>query len=289
MINVIDVYDSYRQVIADNMNKSCDEKINVWQDFHQKNYPELLGKCTNYYEEDGYNWMKVARESVFPRRKEDYPYMEKAHENLLKVLENISKRVQEVFNIDLDINVVIYAGLCNAAGWVDEYEGKRTVLFGIDKMAELRWHDLEKIDCLVCHELCHVIHFFIRGEVIPEEASINKYNYGIWDLYEEGFAQYFEEKISRYHKDSRGENWSYECEKNEKKLKKLYLEALEDSEKGTRDFFGDWYKVLGISDTGYYMGAKFIEGLNDRYDVKTIAVMDPVSIENEVLKYLERA
>jgi len=77
------------------------------------------------------------------------------------------------------------------------------------------------------------------------------------------------------------------CEKLEKELKLKYVEALKDKEKGTRDFYGDWFKVLGISDVGYFLGAKLIGELSKRYVIEDIAAMDFVNIEKEVLRFLE--
>lgn len=62
--------------------------------------------------------------------------------------------------------------------------------------------------------------------------------------------------------DSRGSEWFERCKMNEKQLKKLYLTALSDKEKGPHDFYGDWFQVVGISDTGYYLGAEFIKLLD---------------------------
>lgn len=61
----------------------------------------------------------------------------------------------------------------------------------------MNWHTKEKIEPLLAHELCHVIHFEIRGDdYLPKNVEQNKYNKGIWNLYEEGFAQYFENVLT---------------------------------------------------------------------------------------------
>src|SRR5699024_3544675 len=140
---------------------------------------------------------------------------------------------------DLDINIVLYCGLLNSAGWVDEYNGKRAILYGIDKIAELGWHTMDKLKPLLSHELCHVFHFELRGEdTLPSDIEENKYNEGIWRIYTEGFAQFFQQKLLNKEADSRGIEWEGICGLNEDRLKKLYLEVLNDSEKGTNYFFG---------------------------------------------------
>lgn len=126
---------------------------------------------------------------VFNRTKTDFDKMIEAHVNILNVIDSINIRIDKLLELNLDINIVLYCGLCNSAGWVNTYDNKRAVLFGIDKIAELNWHAMEKIETLVAHELCHVVHFQIRGkDDLPDDVEVNNYNRGIWNLYEEVFA-----------------------------------------------------------------------------------------------------
>lgn len=127
-----------------------------------------------------------------------------------------------------------------------------------------------------------------KGEdKLPSSIDSNIYNEGIWYLYEEGFAQFFQYKLLDKEVDSRGKEWFDICRANERQLKNLYLKALFDEEKGTQDFFGDWFKVLGISDAGYYLGTEFIRRLNTQYNIEYIAKMQFEEIENEVNKFLK--
>lgn len=286
MVNVIDAFGEFKNILEKNLNKSTEDKLQLWIKYYEKNYPELKEKCTCDYEKDGYSWKEVAVNKVFNRVAEDFCFMIEAHENLLKVLKDIEERVIKVFHVEIDINIVLYSSLGHAAGWVDECEGKRAIIFGIDKIAELRWQTTDQLDSLVCHELSHVVHYYIRNEVIPKWAEENKYNNGIWNIYEEGFAQFFQHKLSYAKVDSRGEGWISICNENKDKLKKLYLEALKNDERGTNDFFGDWFQVLGISDAGYFLGAELIKGLSEKYDLKHIACMKKEDIEKVVLDFL---
>lgn len=286
MVNVIDAFGEFKNILEKNLNKSTQDKLQLWIKYYEKNYPELKEKCTCDYEKDGYSWKEVAVNKVFNRAAEDFCFMIEAYENLLKVLKDIEERVIKVFHVEIDINIVLYSSLGHAAGWVDEYEGKRAIIFGIDKIAELRWQTTDHLDSLVCHELSHVVHYYIRNEVIPKWAEENKYNNGIWNIYEEGFAQFFQHKLSYAKVDSRGECWISICNENKDKLKKLYLEALKNDERGTNDFFGDWFQVLGISDAGYFLGTELIKGLSEKYDLKHIACMKKEDIEKVVLDFL---
>ncbi len=287
MINIIDTFQEFRECFEDKLDLSIDDKIRIWQDCYISKYPELEKKCKDYYEEYDYSWKSVASELVFKRTKDDFNKMIKAHGNILEIMEEVNLNAKEVFNLDLQINIVLYCGLCNSAGWVDYYNGKRTILYGIDKIAELNWHTIDKLKSLLSHELCHVIHFEMRGEdYLPSNIERNNYNEGIWFIYGEGFAQFFQSKLLGSETDSRGSEWINKCKDKESQLKKLYLESLYDKDIGTRDFFGDWFKVLGISDVGYFLGAELIKELTNKYNMKTIAQLQFESIEKEVIDFL---
>lgn len=287
MINIIDTFKDFKICFQDKLHLSIEEKIELWQAAYISKYPELEEKLKVDYEDSGYSWRKIAEEMVFKRTREDFPRMLEAYDNILNVISTINSRAEEKFDLELNINIVLYAGLCNSAGWVDKFDGKRAILYGIDKIAELEWQDRVKISSLLSHELSHVVHFEIRGEdSLSENIEKSKYNKGIWNIYEEGFAQYIQGVISGSKTDSRGEGWTLECAEKEDELKKLYLEALYDKENGTKEFFGDWFKVLGISDAGYYLGSRMIESLTERYSTEEIAKLKFCDIEREVIDFL---
>ena len=70
-------------------------------------------------------------------------------------------------------------------------------------------------------------------------------------------------------------------------MKKLFLERLIHEEIGVQQFFGDWFKVLGVQDTGYFLGAKMMEGLSHHYTIEEIANLDLAEIELKVLSFLK--
>jgi hypothetical protein len=287
MINIIDTFKDFKSCFEGNLKLSVQEKIDLWKTSYINKYPELEQKLINDYESMGINWREYAEKNVFTRTEKDFNKMLAAYENIISTLDVINKKASDMLNMDFDINIVLYSGLLNSAGWVDKYQGKRAILYGIDKIAELNWHDQDKIEPLLAHELCHVIHFELRGEdSLTEDVENTKYNQGIWNLYEEGFAQYFENVLTGKEIDSRGEEWVNECSEKEVELKREYLKALNNTEIGTREFFGDWFKVLGISDAGYYLGSKFIEGLHDQYNIYDIAGLSFEEIRSKVNDFL---
>lgn len=289
LITIIDTFNEFKNNFENRLDVSIDEKILIWEKNYISRYPELEKKCKEDYESLGYHWKNIAKEMVFNRTKNDFPKMVQAHSNILEILDSVNKRVKDVFNIDLNINIVLYCGLCNSAGCVDTYDNKQAILFGIDKIAELNWHTKKKLEALLSHELCHVIHFEIRGEnELPKAVENNNYNYGIWRIYTEGFAQFYQHRLLGKEAYSRDEEWRIKCYNNMDKLKELYLKALYDEEKGVNEFFGDWYKVLGISDVGYFLGERLIAIQDKKYNVTEVAKLPFEDIEQEVMEFLKK-
>lgn len=64
---------------------------------------------------------------------------EKAHASFCRATGHLERFIYDRFGKGLDVNIVFCLGLCNAAGWVTEYQGKKTVLLGIEKIMELNW------------------------------------------------------------------------------------------------------------------------------------------------------
>lgn len=286
MINVIDAFYDFKEGFKDNLELSTEGKIELWEKIYSNKYPELLNKCKEDYINEGYKWDEIATKMVFNKTKSDFPRIVEAYDNINNIIPQINIKAYELFDIKLDINIVIYAGLCNSAGWVDVYDNKRAILYGVDKIAELDWHTIDKIEPLLAHELCHVIHFNMRDSANIIDNYNTNYEYGIWRIYIEGFAQFYQSKLMDKDIDSRGIEWINKCDENIDELKKLFLQALYDKEKGTNDFFGDWYTVMGISDVGYYLGKEFIKKLTDKYNLEYIATIELETIENELLEFL---
>lgn len=288
MIKIIETFKYFVECFEKKLDSSIEVKIDLWEKSYINKYPELEKKCKEDYEFSGYKWRDIAKSMVFNRTKDDFFKMKQANNNILLMMPSINENVQKIFGISLDINIVLYAGLCNSAGWVDYYEGKRAILFGLDKIAELNWHTVQKLAPLVSHELCHVIHFELRGEDnLPDLVEKNNYNIGVWRLYEEGFAQFYQNKFLLSENDCRGTEWAKKCIINKHELKKLYLSAMQEKGKGVQHFFGDWFEVLGISDTGYFLGAELIKELNKKYSAKFIAQLPFNRISEAVMKFLD--
>ena len=87
-----------------------------------------------------------------------HPALEKLHTSFSVVTDRLNERIKESFGNVLDIDIVLYVGLCNGAGWVTNIGGRDTILLGAEKILELGWQDLDSMYGLIYHELGHAFH-----------------------------------------------------------------------------------------------------------------------------------
>lgn len=284
-MQIIDTFDDFYQLFKDHLDEDVEDLIIRWEQYIS-NYPELEIKCKSDYLEFGYDWVEIATTKVFNRTKLDFNLMNLIHNRVKKLINPILLASAQTFHVEHFGNIVLYCGLGNGAGWVDTYQGKRAILFGLEKIAELNISQDEDLKSLIAHELCHVIHFELRGTDCLE-GELTLYHQGIWQLYIEGFAQYYQSKLLEQSDDYRGSEWVGQCAFLQDELKKLFLEGLTHEEIGIQKFFGDWFEVMGVQDAGYFLGAKMIEELSEQYTIEEIACLDLIEIESNILRFLK--
>ena len=57
---------------------------------------------------------------------------ERAHDSFCRATENLERSLYDKFDKSLDVDIIFYLGLCNGAGWVTEYRGRKAVFLGIE-------------------------------------------------------------------------------------------------------------------------------------------------------------
>ncbi len=240
-------------------------------------YPELFEKIKWDYERYKMNW----REYLKLLSKRNTEELGLAYEALLKALPEAEAKIGKLFSIKPgSYNVVIYVGLENGAGWVTEFMGKPSILFGLEAIAELKWY--EKLEGLIAHEFGHLIHWILRGEDVEKLEDE-----GMMWLYTEGFAQRIEDLTSSRPWHFEEEGWFKWCEENEALLKEEFLRRIREKEP-LNPFFGSWYQLFGRQFLGYYLGYKFILSLEERLQLEEIAKMDKRRVKREIMEFLER-
>lgn len=208
--------------------------------------------------------------------------LERLHINFIQVTKNLEKDIYNKFNTYLDVDIILYLGLCNGAGWFTKLNNKRVVLLGVEKIIELKWEDITPLKALIYHELGHAWHD------IQRDGNNTNNSPSLFQLYQEGIAMVFEQDIFNdtnfYHQYKAG--WLDWCLKNEEKIKKEFLRRIQSNE-STQDFFGDWCNYKGYSDVGYFLGTQFIRYMLKKYTFEEIAKMDILNILSGYVHYSE--
>lgn len=192
------------------------------------------------------------------------PSLDLLHNSFIKVTENLNARIIECFGNELDIEIVLYLGLCNAAGWVTNINGKDTILLGVEKIIELNWQNIDSMYGLIYHELGHAYHK--QHGILKQHCDDNKQNF-VWQLFTEGIAMYFEQVLvsdfNYYHQDVRG--WKEWCDNHFQQIITDFNNDLPTMDNLNQRYFGDWVNYHGYGDVGYYLGTKFVHYLIKKY------------------------
>ena len=260
-MKIINTCDKIKSVFADGFS------IDLWRKYAREISQELPSKCEN--DAKSYDFNKdvlPVLENALNNEKIDF-----VNKNFQSVIKTLNSNLDKLFDKEPDINIVLYLGLCNGAGWATTLDGKNTVLLGLEKIIELSWGDETNMRALILHEIGHLWHKLNGNLHIPEYTKRRK---GIAQLYCEGVAMVCEHILCGddefYHQDKNGWlNWCYE---NENDIKKEYLRRLNEKD-SVQDFFGDWCSYNGRSDVGYFLGCRFVRFLMKANSLKEIANM----------------
>ncbi|MCH4886749.1 hypothetical protein EZV73_04175 [Acidaminobacter sp. JC074] len=279
-MKIINTFEGILSLADEYKHLDCDY-IEIW-DKYMSEYPRLRDLC--YQDMLEFNQMDYVHRDADYALTSGLDKVKQASENFNKVSFLIKDRFNEFCPYGDQINLYFYMGLSNAAGWATEIDDVGTILIGAEKVVSLDWHGYSQMKNLIAHELAHEAHRLFRGESIdqtfdqPDMASI-------WQIYIEGFGQRAQQLISddsNYHQDDG--KWLEFCQSNEERLRSLYYE-LTINNKSTQDFFGDWCKIEGYSDIGYYLGSKWVDRLHETYSFEEIARFDYDKIKQEFIRF----
>ncbi len=236
--------------------------LTKWKDYADKWVPGAKNICLNDMRDcinGGFSWendyLPVLNSVMKDSMKRDG-----ALESFLKITEHLDDRIVEVFGKTIDVDVVLYLGLCNGAGWVTKINGKTTVLLGIEKIMELDWCDTDSMIGLIVHELGHVYHYQYGARQFKIDYLPDKF---LWQLFEEGVAMVFEQEIigntEYFHQDKNA--WKSWCDQNAELIKHSFYNDIKSMTRENQRYFGDWVSFEGHGDTGYYLGVLFLRFL----------------------------
>lgn len=272
--------DSFDQII-DLKNQYNDklEFLPVWKNYCNHVNPDLYQLC--FDDIKNYDFQKQVLPIIVDALYANFSLLQCAHDNYIKMQQELVDWSKEFFG-DIDIDVYFIVGLCNGAGWVTLVSGRPSIVLGVEKFVELRWHQYESMKSIISHEIGHAVHFNYRNNW-EEEYSDMKLK-SCFQLYSEGFAQYCQ-TMAVNNEVARGRDWEIWCQTNEEIIKAEYLHRL-DNAISTQDFFGDWCKVFDHSDLGYYLGLQFIRYLLKSKSLQEVAIIPIGEVEKELRQFL---
>lgn len=202
------------------------------------------------------------------------------------VMNGLDDRIWDLFHCRLDVEVILYLGLCNGAGFVTTCGEKTFVLLGIEKIIELDWCSLDDMQGLVWHELGHVYQKqFGKLECDFEDPS----DRFLWQLFTEGTAMCFEQMLAGdseyYHQDKNG--WKTYMDSHFTQLKRDFQHDLPDMKQRNQRYFGDWVDYHGYGDAGYYLGAKFMQYVLKNHSFNDILSLDIAEVRKLFFDFVE--
>jgi hypothetical protein len=277
MKNVINAFNDYHPIKYDALSL-----LNYWLTYMNQ-YPNLKTYCQEDYQDQ---WKDIALEKVFNYDQKDFLRMKKAQDILLSTIHSFDHKAKLFFGVDTlpIIDWIIYHGLGNGAGGYTNINGKKTIVFGLEKIVELGWDSQIKLEDLLVHEYSHYFHEHIREQSL--ETPLDFYHQYIFRLYVEGLATYAEKMM--HGREVSMPDWYDNCLKKEQKLKQTFINHLMNHNKDIQHMYGDWYPVLGEIETAYFLGMQMIKLWHKEVSIKTIMKASLDTIEDRVLKYLER-
>ena len=282
MIRIVDTFSQIEALFTNgefNPNKWEPYINSVYEnsaDFYKNDLKECLN-CGKYvYEKD---FLPIIN-AVYKHEN-----LETLHHSFNKVTTKLNERILECFGTKLDVDIVLYVGLCNAAGWATCINGTPVILLGIEKILELNWYDEDSMRGLVYHELGHICHK--QHGKFGQHCDDFRKNY-VWQLFKEGFAMYFEQilvgDLRYYHQNRNGwRDWCDGC------LRQIVLDFHNDlptMTKQNQKYFGDWVNYHGKSDVGYYLGSKMIHFLTLHYRFEELINMDIDDVYKNYLMFV---
>lgn len=258
------IINRFDQILSCYPDRSFD--LEAWRRYANAIDGGLGGKCEQ--DAQDYDFDRDVR-PVLNQVLRDWETARVANASFTAVTKRLNDSLPLLFDRDIDLDVVLYLGLCNGAGWATTLGGRDVILLGIEKIVELNWQNEDDMQALIFHEIGHKWHQ-TYGVLYPETRSAG--DESLAQLFREGIAMVCEQILCRdgnhYHQDKNG--WLAWCTAHQDEIKREYLRRV-DGQLSTQDFFGDWRQYQGHSDVGYYLGCEFIKFMERQDELTDIA------------------
>lgn len=255
--------------------------LQKWQAYAESISPELAQKCregAGKYDFEG-QVRPVLQASLGKPEK-----LRELHSSFRCAVQALRANAPALFGREPEVTIVLYLGLCNAAGQATRLGGSPALLLGMEKIIELDWCGEKAMKALLFHELGHLWHESLRGEL---ENWGNERQRAVLQLYSEGVAMVCQQRLAGepelFHQDRDG--WLSWCRENEPSIKAAYRERLEKGE-SIQGFFGDWVRFMGQPDVGYFLGRQFVGKLLAQWSLEEAAMLPYGVLEKELTSFL---
>lgn len=283
MIKIIDTFAQINNLFEDGK-----FILDKWKEYMNSIYDNAANLVIDDMKECFGNGDYVYEKDILPIITAVYKHsgLEILHSSFCKVTDGLNKKVIDYFGHEVDIDIVLYVGLCNGAGWVTNINGRDVILLGVEKILELNWIDEVSMCGLIYHELGHVYHTQYGN--FEQQSDISQQNF-VWQLFTEGIAMYFEQILvndfNYYHQDKNG--WLEWCDNHLGEILSDFHNDLEAMTKCNQRYFGDWVSYNGRGDVGYYLGTKFVQRLNEKYSFEELINMKIDRVHQEFISFAE--
>jgi len=275
-MKIINTYNDILNLI-ERMNGVFD--LDMWKKYARFISPFLSEKCTSEIEVYDYNEqvLPVIQHAIINKTE-----LSKTNDSFIKSVDKLREKVMDGLGVDLDIDIILYLGLCNGAGWVTKLGERTVILLGIEKIIELNWQSETIMKALIYHEIGHAWHEAV-GSLYWK--TNNPGEHWLMQLYQEGIATFCGQILTGdlERNQQYDEAWHTWCHANKKEAFADFLRIV-DAGESAQDFFGNWVSYKGHSDVGYFLGNELIKTAAMDYSLNELANLDyPV-----VYGYLQR-
>ena len=189
--------------------------MTAWEAYAARISPSLVAMCKEDLADYDFDTEALPTLTNALNKRAD---LDKTHESFAAVTAGLPERFREIFGVDMDVDIVLYFGLCNGAGWATPLDGRFAVLLGVEQIIKLGWHSEKSMIGLIYHELGHILHLFHghRRALHMANERLTGGDKWLWQLYYEGIAMYCEQLLvgdfACYHQDVDG--WADWCRAN---------------------------------------------------------------------------
>ncbi len=259
-----------------------------WETYIDAAVPGVKDLCLADMEETvraGYSWEEhylPVLNGLF--HKEDK--LKEAVVSFRQITNRLDEKIKHTFGKTVDVDIVLYLGLCNGAGWVTPVNGKTSILLGIEKIIELDWCGTAAMNGLILHELGHV--YQAQYGVLERDLALPSEHF-LWQLFTEGIAMVFEQDLiddtNYFHQDKNG--WKQWCDAHIQKILRAFSHDLDSMTQENQRYFGDWVRFEGQPDVGYYLGTRFVRFMMESESFDRLITYDILQVKEAFARFMQ--